>query len=97
VDVVRVESAYDATQWKSYYDSLDAQRGPTAYLFKCRHCGKLGGYPDSHWETECRRVPWLVGTRRHCHCQGPTDHGRFLVEYSEAELLDDEARAGFWA
>jgi uncharacterized protein CbrC (UPF0167 family) len=48
VDVVRAESAYDATQWKSYYNSLDAQRGPTAYLFKCRHCGKLGGYSDSH-------------------------------------------------
>jgi uncharacterized protein CbrC (UPF0167 family) len=48
VDVVRVESTYDATQWKSYYESLDAQRGPTAYLFKCRHCGKLGGYSDFH-------------------------------------------------
>ena len=47
VEVVTGESAYDATQWKSYYESLDAQRGPTAYLFKCRHCGGLGGYSDS--------------------------------------------------
>jgi uncharacterized protein CbrC (UPF0167 family) len=48
VELVREESVYDAEQWNSFYESLDAQRGPTAYLFKCRHCGKLGGYSDSH-------------------------------------------------
>jgi uncharacterized protein CbrC (UPF0167 family) len=48
MEVLRGESAYAAKQWKSYYESLDAERGPTAYLFACRHCGKLGGYSDSH-------------------------------------------------
>jgi uncharacterized protein CbrC (UPF0167 family) len=47
VEVVRLESGYEAKQWTSYYNSLNVQSGPaTAYLFKCRHCGKLGGYSD---------------------------------------------------
>lgn len=49
VDVVRLESGYEAKEWAYYYGSLNPRSGPaTAYLFRCRHCGKLGGYSDSH-------------------------------------------------
>jgi hypothetical protein len=34
--------------WYNYLKALDRDHGPTAYLFQCRHCGKLGGYSDCH-------------------------------------------------
>jgi len=34
--------AFDA-----YIGSLRKEDGPTAYLFRCRHCGQFGGYSDS--------------------------------------------------
>jgi uncharacterized protein CbrC (UPF0167 family) len=49
VEVVRLESGYEPTEWEYYYNSLNLRTGPaTAYLFRCGHCGKLGGYSDSH-------------------------------------------------
>ena len=49
VEVIRAESGYDSDEWEYYFDSMDAEHGPaTAYLFRCRHCGKLGGYSDCH-------------------------------------------------
>lgn len=33
--------------WLDYLGALDRDRGPTAYLFRCRHCGALGGYSDA--------------------------------------------------
>jgi uncharacterized protein CbrC (UPF0167 family) len=47
VNVVRLESGYEAKEW-AYY-SLNVRTGPaTAYLFRCHHCGELGGYSDAH-------------------------------------------------
>lgn len=47
VEAIRIESGYDATEWKEYFESLNVEHGPaTAYLFKCLHCGKIGGYSD---------------------------------------------------
>jgi uncharacterized protein CbrC (UPF0167 family) len=34
-------------RWAQYLAALDVEHGPTAYAFRCRHCGKLGGYSDS--------------------------------------------------
>jgi len=31
-----------------YIEGFHRDNGPTAYIFKCRHCQKLGGYWDSH-------------------------------------------------
>ena len=49
---VRHEMRYyvcdDEQDWQAYSAALDANHGPTAYAFKCRHCGKLGGYSDCH-------------------------------------------------
>ncbi|MDG6099875.1 hypothetical protein EXU34_20660 [Alteromonas sp. ZYF713] len=33
-------------QWETLFKSLDADGSPTAYIFKCIHCGKHGGYID---------------------------------------------------
>ena len=35
-------------EWNSYLHRLDKDNGPVAYVFRCRKCGKLGGYSDSH-------------------------------------------------
>ena len=47
IEAIRLESGYDEEEWADYFKSMHLKRGPaTAYLFKCRHCGKLGGYSD---------------------------------------------------
>ncbi len=43
---IRRESGLDAENWESYYKALDRNLGPSAYVFRCRHCGKYGGYSD---------------------------------------------------
>lgn len=48
VDAIREESGYEGERWEFYYRALDRDRGPTAYIFRCLHCGKLGGYSDCH-------------------------------------------------
>ena len=34
--------------FRAYVGTLDRDGSPTAFLFRCRHCGKLSGYSDSH-------------------------------------------------
>jgi uncharacterized protein CbrC (UPF0167 family) len=34
--------------WDKFVSILDKDRGPTGYLFRCTHCGQLGGYWDCH-------------------------------------------------
>jgi uncharacterized protein len=46
IEAIRLECGYEGADWTSYFEALDANSGPTAYLFRCRHCGKLGGYSD---------------------------------------------------
>lgn len=36
----------DGTGWAGFFDALDKDGSPTAYVFRCRHCGALGGYQD---------------------------------------------------
>jgi len=36
-----------APERKRYLRALDRDGSPTGYAFRCRHCGKLGGYCDS--------------------------------------------------
>ena len=48
VEVIRLESGFQGSEWTSYFDSLDASHGPSAYIFRCLHCGRLGGYSDCH-------------------------------------------------
>jgi uncharacterized protein CbrC (UPF0167 family) len=39
----------DGARWDGYVAALtkDASGGPTAYVFRCLHCGQLGGYSDT--------------------------------------------------
>jgi uncharacterized protein CbrC (UPF0167 family) len=41
-------SAMGDETWQGYYQSLDKGGSPTAYVFRCLHCGKVGGYSDFH-------------------------------------------------
>ena len=36
----------NGAQWDAFFSALDKDQGPTAYLFRCRHCGVVGGYQD---------------------------------------------------
>jgi uncharacterized protein CbrC (UPF0167 family) len=46
---IRTDAGLDeGPQWTEYLQALQRDRGPTAYLFRCRHCGQLGGYSDIH-------------------------------------------------
>ena len=38
----------EGPQWQAFFTALDKDYGPTAYLFKCRHCATLGAYQDNH-------------------------------------------------
>jgi hypothetical protein len=38
----------DERAWTEYFNALDKNEGPTAYIFQCLHCGKHLGYSDSH-------------------------------------------------
>lgn len=48
IEAVRLESGLAGEEWKSYFGSLDVTSGPTAYMFRCLHCGQLGAYSDIH-------------------------------------------------
>lgn len=36
----------DDDEWDEFFESLDKDGSPSAYLFRCLHCGKYGGYTD---------------------------------------------------
>ena len=46
IKAIREEIGFDGNEWDEYFESLDRTGEPTAYLFKCRHCGTFGGYSD---------------------------------------------------
>ena len=36
----------DGPEWDEFFAALDKEGSPTAYLFRCSKCGRLGGYQD---------------------------------------------------
>ncbi len=44
-DPRRLGAASEA-EWQKFFHSLDKDGSPTAYVFRCRKCGELGGYHD---------------------------------------------------
>lgn len=42
-----VDAEHDEA-WQEYFTALDKEDSPTAYVFRCLHCGKLGGFSDCH-------------------------------------------------
>jgi uncharacterized protein CbrC (UPF0167 family) len=48
IDAIRAEAGYEGQNWDDYFAALSRDHGPTAYVFRCRHCGRMGGYSDVH-------------------------------------------------
>jgi uncharacterized protein len=46
IEAIRVESQLDGKEWEEYLKGMDKKDQPTAYLFRCLHCQKIGGYSD---------------------------------------------------
>ena len=46
VEAIQQNSGLGGIEWERFYRALDTDGSPTAYLFRCRHCGILGGYHD---------------------------------------------------
>ena len=46
VAAIRQDSGLDGKDWEDLFAALDKNSGPTAYLFRCRHCDATGGYFD---------------------------------------------------
>jgi uncharacterized protein len=46
VPAIQVDAEMDDENWREYFALLDANGSPTGYVFRCRHCGQLGGYSD---------------------------------------------------
>jgi hypothetical protein len=48
VEAVRADCGLDGAEWEGFFHALDADGGPTAYVFQCLHCNRLLAYQDCH-------------------------------------------------
>ncbi|MDT8350969.1 CbrC family protein [Roseomonas mucosa] len=48
IEAIRLDAAMPEADWQAFFQFLEKDGSPTAYLFRCRHCGAFGGYQDSH-------------------------------------------------
>ena len=46
VPSLMMDAGMEGETWLEYFAELDAEGSPTAYVFRCRQCGQLGGYSD---------------------------------------------------
>lgn len=46
VAAIREDLLIPDEDWEDTFQSLDPDGDATAYVFRCRHCGQLGGYAD---------------------------------------------------
>lgn len=46
IDSLQADMTMEDTEFIAYFDSLNKHNGPTAYVFRCLHCGKYLGYSD---------------------------------------------------
>jgi hypothetical protein len=53
------------------------------------------GKTISHYLAAVTFASPKSSTRRRCHCQGPRDHGRFLVEYPKLSCWTSGLVPGF--
>ncbi len=48
LDAIRANTGIESDEtWNEFLEALSTEHGPTAYAFRCRNCGKLGGYTDT--------------------------------------------------
>ena len=50
VATIRADKKLDDERWSLYVQALDRDGDCSAYVFRCRHCGALGGYGDCNEE-----------------------------------------------
>lgn len=48
LEALKCESGVSEETWPDYFSAMQADGSPTAYVFRCLHCGTLGGYSDCH-------------------------------------------------
>ncbi len=48
IPIVKNATSLDGAEWEHFFNMLDKDGGPAAYIFRCLHCGKIGAYQDSH-------------------------------------------------
>lgn len=46
IESLKNDSGLNGEDWETFLKALDPEDSPTAYVFKCLHCGKLEGYQD---------------------------------------------------
>ncbi len=46
VEAIRLEIGYSGKYWEEYFAGMDRDGQPTAYVFRCLHCKRIGGYSD---------------------------------------------------
>lgn len=46
IEAIQQDTGLEGIEWEGFYRALSNDGSPTAYLFRCRHCGTLGGYQD---------------------------------------------------
>ena len=42
IEAIRIESELEDEEWEDYLQGLDKDDQPTAYLFRCLHCARMG-------------------------------------------------------
>lgn len=48
IEALRVEGGWgDDAAWRNFLEALSRDEEPSAYLFRCLHCGKFAGYSDT--------------------------------------------------
>lgn len=45
-DSIRADANLDSEEFPGYFEKLNKEKGPTAYIFRCLHCGTYLGYSD---------------------------------------------------
>lgn len=45
-EAIRSEAELSGREWERYFKALNKEGSPTAYIFRCLHCGAYGGYSD---------------------------------------------------
>jgi uncharacterized protein CbrC (UPF0167 family) len=48
IAAVQEEVALEDSEWMDYFKALARDNGPTAYVFRCLHCGEMKAYSDCH-------------------------------------------------
>jgi len=46
IEAVRIDTGLEGAEWEGFKRALDKDHGPTAYVFRCTHCGRLLAYQD---------------------------------------------------